>query len=134
MEEMDREAVVEAVLKYKKVMVEAERIATEVAIARGIITDEWHPDEVEIEDDQIDATFYFSFRCNTDYEHVSFPLSYLWDDDWVVKEEEAIRLRNEAAAKKEEEKERKRLAEQEARERAQLERLKAKYEEDNGQT
>jgi hypothetical protein len=128
MKETDRADIIMTLIKHDKIIREAEKLAEQVGQVHGYFDDRWKLDEVEVDTANIRAVFWAQICGEIDYESITFPLSYLWDDDWEKKERDAIRKYREEQEKIRAEKEEKIRVEQETNERAQLERLKAKYE------
>lgn len=127
----DRQDIIITIINYDKILKQAEELAEQVGRVHGYY-DRWKLDEVEVDTAEIKATFWASVRGEVDYGNINFPLSYLWDENWEEKEKESIRKWREAEDERKKEKEQQRLIDQEQKERAQLVRLKEKYEEDNG--
>lgn len=128
----DKERVLNTIAAYETIKEHIIKFAEKVATYNDY--GNWGIDEDEFEFGPDRVSFTVSkWRCgDRDYEYLEFPLSYLWDDEWETKEEEAMKVREEAKRKRAEEAKQKRIAEQEARERAQFERLKEKYERKDG--
>jgi hypothetical protein len=128
MKETDRADIIITLIKHDKIIREAEKLAEQVGQVHGYFDDRWRLDEVEVDTANIRAVFWAQIRGESDYESITFPLSYLWDEDWEKKEREAIRKQKEENKRKYLEKQEKMRAEKEEREKAEFARLKAKYE------
>lgn len=126
--EQDEDRIISVLEDYETIKEHIIKVAEKVATYNDY--GHWDIDEDEIEIASPTVRFQvFMWRCGgRDYESFNFPLSYLWDDNWEEEEEAAMKSREEAKKKKEEERKQKKLAKIEAREKAQLEHLKAKYE------
>lgn len=65
--------------------------------------------------------------CSDETHYYSFPIDYLFDDGYVEKVKQEIKLQEEAAERKKQEEAEKRKREQEEQERKEFERLQKKY-------
>ena len=128
----DKERVLNTIADYETIKEHIIKIAERVATYNDYGNWDIDEDEFEFGPDRVSFTV-SKWRCgDEDHEYLEFPLSYLWDDEWEAKEEEAMKAREEAKRKQAAEAMERRIAEQVAREKAQLERLKEKYEGKDG--
>ncbi len=87
-------------------------------------------DDLDIEEDEITFNVMYSYCgcCSDEGTGVRIPASYLWDKDWIEKETEVLRLREEMKVKKEAQEEADKKQQAEKDKRATYDRLKQEFE------
>lgn len=119
---LTEEQILTTICDYNRILDRVEDVADEI----GFLTDEFdtlEPDKTEFYGDMVRITAYDSHYDMYDSTSGSFPIRFLSEDesehkDWYAKKRESL----------EQARETERLAQEEYRERAELERLKNKYE------
>mgnify|MGYP000046259065 FL=1 len=125
---LTEEQILTTICDYKRILDRVKDVADEI----GFLTDEFdtlEPDKTEFYGDMVRITAYDSHYDMYDSTSGSFPIRFLSEDesehkDWYAKKRESL----------EQARETERLAQEERKERAELERLRKKYEEKNACT
>ena len=125
---LTKEQILTTICDYKRILDRVKDVADEI----GFLTDEFdtlEPDKTEFYGDMVRITAYDSHYDMYDSTSGSFPIRFLSEDesehkDWYAKKRESL----------EQARETERLAQEERKERAELERLRKKYEEKNACT
>lgn len=86
-------------------------------------------DKIEFENQNVEVTTieYGCSGCSDDSRYYSFPINYLFDDDYLESVKDEVKRRKEKAARKQAEIEERRKKETEERDRKEYERLQKKF-------
>lgn len=91
-------------------------------------------EKIEFEAGKVEVTTVTTYSCSCcrdEYDYYSFPIDYLFDDNYLDVVKAEVERRAEEAARKKQEEDERRQREREERERAEFERLQKKYGEGN---